>query len=70
MNVPKQNYITTELCCIYDERADGAIFRSEIRWIESGEKSTKYFFDMERKNYNKKTIKILNVVVTDLKILK
>jgi len=37
-------------------RADGAILHSKIRWIEHGEKPTKYFFNMERRNYNKKTI--------------
>ena len=48
--------LKTELRCIYEERADGAILRSKIRWIEHGEKPTKYFFNMERRNYNKKTI--------------
>ena len=27
-----------------------------MRWIEHGEKPTKYFFNMERRNYIKKTI--------------
>jgi len=34
--------LKTELRCIYE--ADGAILRSKIRWIEHGEKPTKYFF--------------------------
>ena len=48
--------IRTELNRIYERRADGAILRSKIRWIEHGEKPTKYFSNMERNNYNKKTI--------------
>lgn len=51
----------TELCRIYNERADGAILHSKIRWIESGEKPRKYFFNMEQKSYNKKTITELTV---------
>ena len=53
--------LKTELRRIYEERADGAILRSKIRWIEHGEKPTKYFFNMERRNYNKKTITELTV---------
>ena len=45
--------LKTKLRHIYEERADGAILRSKMRWIEHGEKPTKYFFDMERRNYNK-----------------
>jgi len=33
-----------------------AIFRSKCRWIEKGERPTKYFFNLEKKNYSKKTI--------------
>ena len=36
--------LKTGLRCIYEERADGAILRSKIRWIEHGGKPTKYFF--------------------------
>ena len=32
------------------------MFRSKCRWIEKGEKPTKYFFNLEKKNYNRKTI--------------
>ena len=53
--------LKTELRRTYEKRADGAILRSKIRWIEHGEKPTKYFFNMERRNYNKKTITELTV---------
>lgn len=36
--------LKTELRCICEERADGAILCSKIRWTEHGEKPTKYFF--------------------------
>ena len=41
---------------IYDLRGKEAIFRSRTKWIEEGEKPTKYFFNVERRNYEKKTI--------------
>ena len=43
------------------KRAEGAIFRSKVRWIQEGKKPTKYFFNMERKNFNKKIISELTV---------
>jgi len=32
------------------------MFRSRTRWIENGEKPTKYFFNLEIRNYEKKII--------------
>ena len=62
-DVEQQEYerLKTELRRIYEERADGVILRSKMRWIEHGEKPTKYFFNMERRNYTKKTITDLTV---------
>ena len=37
----------------------GSIVRSKTRWIEQGEKPTKYFCNLEKRNYNHKTIKEL-----------
>ena len=54
-------HLKTELPHIYEKRAEGAIFRSKVRWIQEGEKPTKYFFNMERKNFNKKIISELTV---------
>ena len=41
---------------IYDLRGKEAFFRSRTKWIEEGEKPTKYFFNVERRNYEKRTI--------------
>ena len=35
------------------------MFCSKARWIEQGEKPTKYFFNLEKKKYEKKVIKEL-----------
>ena len=37
------------------EKAKGMLFRSKVRWYELGEKSTKYFFSLEKARYNTKT---------------
>ena len=48
-----------ELDLIYERKGQGSILRSKTRWIEEGEKPTNYFFHLERRNYNLKTIKKL-----------
>ena len=45
-----------EMHAIYEEKGRTAIFRSKCRWVEKGERPTKYFFDLEKQNYNRKTI--------------
>ena len=37
------------------ERVKGLIFRSKVRWVEGGEKNTKYFYALEKARYNAKT---------------
>ena len=32
------------------------MFRAKCRWVENGERPTKYFFNLEKRNYNKNTI--------------
>ena len=42
---------------IHDTRGKEAIFRSKTKWFEQGEKPTKYFFNLEKNNYEKKLIR-------------
>ena len=37
------------------ERTKGVMFRSKAKWYEEGERSTKYFFSLEKARYNAKT---------------
>ena len=37
------------------------MFRAKCRWVEHGERPTKYFFNLEKRNYNKKTIRELRL---------
>ena len=43
----------------YDEITRGIIVRSRVQWVEDGEKSTKYFLNMEKRNQIKKSVKKL-----------
>ena len=36
------------------------MFRSKVKWIEYGEKPTKYFFNLEKRNCERKVITKLN----------
>ena len=45
-----------EMQAIYEEKGRAAIFLSKCRWVEKGERPTKYFFNLEKRNYNRKTI--------------
>ena len=38
-----------ELKDMYDSKAKEAMFRAKARWVEQGEKATKYFFNLEKK---------------------
>ena len=51
-----QEQLKKELQYLYEKRGEGAMFRSKLRWTEQGEKQTRYFFNMEAKNFNQKTI--------------
>ena len=41
---------------IYERKAKAAMHRSKCRWVESGEKPTRYFFNLEKRNYTEKVI--------------
>ena len=41
------------------EKAEGAIIRSKVQWTELGEKNTKYFLNLEKRNFNIRYIKKL-----------
>ena len=58
-----------ELDQLMKEKTKGTIFRSKARWQDLGEKSSKYFFALEKSKYNSKTCNVLidddNNFVTD-----
>ena len=49
----------TELENLYDFIANGAILRSKVRWYEEGEKCSKYFLSLEKRNKTSSCIRKL-----------
>ena len=52
----------------YEEKTNGIIVRARARWHEHGERSTKYFLNLERRIYVKKHIRklvISGAITTD-----
>ena len=61
-----------ELERLMNEKTEGNILRSKVKWYEEGEKSTKYFFNLEKRNYHKKTMRKLSLngdIIEDPKII-
>ena len=63
-NVSISNEIETlenELKNIREKRMEGTLIRSRARWIQDGEKPTRYFCNLENRNFVSKEIHRLNV---------
>ncbi len=59
----------------YKEIDDGYLIRSKIRWVEEGEKSSKYFFNLEKSRQSSNVIRQIkdsdgNLQTEDNEILK
>ena len=48
-----------ELETLYDERVEGIVVRARARWHEHGEKSSRYFLNLEKRNNIKKHVRKL-----------
>ena len=46
---------------LYEKKVEGIIVRSRARWHEYGEKNSKYFFNLEKRNHIKKQIRKLRM---------
>ena len=55
-NISKLYRLRAEYKTIAEHRTKGAIIRSRIRWHENGEKNTKYFLNMEKRQHCKSHI--------------
>ena len=55
-NIPSCNIYKKELDSIYDHIAEGIRIRSKCDWYEHGEKSTKFFLNLEKKRGNQNQI--------------
>ena len=66
----ENEFINIEFKELYEKLGE-AMFRSKARWIERGEKATNYFFNLEKRNYEKKVIAQLKLengeIISDIK---
>ena len=75
-NISNEYYTCKErLKELEEHKANGIIIRSKVQWLEKGEKSTQYFFSLEKFNYIKKQVRKLildngETVTTDKEIIK
>ena len=59
--VSKYNEVKQELKQIDDEKINGHIIRSKVRWHEEGERSTKYFWGLKKARAVKKHLQKLKL---------
>ena len=43
----------------YDKKTKGTLVRAKVRWLKDGEKNSKYFLGLEKRNYLNKTVNCL-----------
>ena len=60
-NITHYHTIREKLEALYEEKTEGIIIRARARWHEHGEKSTKYFLNLEKRNHVKKHIRKLYI---------
>ena len=68
INANAHNSTKETLELLHEEKLQGIIIRARARWWEHGEKSTKYFLHLEKRNHVKKHVRILKIsgsIVTD-----
>ena len=68
LNVDILNSAKENLELFYEEKVNGVIIHARARWHEHGEKSTKYFLNLEKRNHVKKhmrKLKISGSITTD-----
>lgn len=56
-NNTRYHAIREQLEAHYEKKTEGIIIRARARWHEHGEKSTKYFLNLEKRNHVKKHIR-------------
>ena len=55
-DITKLEILKSKLEAINNSKATGALLRARATWVEKGEKNTKLFLNMEKRNYNVKHI--------------
>ena len=60
-NLSTLNVLKEKMEQMYDKKVEGIIIRSRARWYEHGEKNSKYFFNLEKRNHIRKHIRKLRL---------
>ena len=55
------NVLKEKMDKIYEEEVKGIILRSRARWHEHGEKNSRYFLNLEKRNHIKKHVRKLRL---------
>ena len=58
-NLAELELLKTELQELRDKKMQGITIRSKVKWIAEGEKVTKYFCNMESRNYTDKSLPVI-----------
>ena len=67
-NLSVLNVLKEKMEHLYERKVEGIIIRSRARWHEHGEKNSKYFLNLEKRNHVRKHIRKLRlsgVISTD-----
>ena len=62
-NLVAWNVFRERMQKMYEEKVEGIIVRSLARWHEHGEKNSKYFLNLEKRNHIKKHVRKLKLGV-------
>ena len=60
LNKEEINQLSTELTKIRGDRIRGILLRAKVRWKVEGEKSTRYFCNLEKRHYSEKKYSKIN----------
>ena len=60
-NLVALNVLKEKMQNTYEEEVDGIIVRSRARWHEHGEKHSRYFLNLEKRNHVKKHVRKLRL---------
>ena len=59
-NVNKLENLKNDLQLLRSKKIEGMIVRSKVQWIDQGEKATRYFCNLEKRNFLNKTVGFLD----------
>lgn len=72
-NLQELEMLKAELRAIREKKAEGMMIRSKVRWLNEGERNSKYFCNLENRNFVNKAVSFLDKgedgIITDQKAI-